>query len=74
VLFNEYAGAVYNLGFRLTADWSVADEVVSLPVLEAWRKRGRIEVGGESLRPWLLGIGVNVSRNLARASRRSMHK
>jgi DNA-directed RNA polymerase specialized sigma24 family protein len=44
--------------------------VVSLTFLEAWRKRSRIEAGGESLRPWLLGIAVNVSRNLARASRR----
>lgn len=70
MLFDEYARAVYNLGFRLTANWSAAEEVVSLTFLEAWRKRGRIEPGGESLRPWLLGIAVNVSRNLARASRR----
>jgi RNA polymerase sigma factor (sigma-70 family) len=70
MLFDEYARAVYNLGFRLTANWSAAEEVVSLTFLEAWRKRGRIDPGGESLRPWLLGIAVNVSRNLARASRR----
>ena len=70
VLFDEHARAVYNLGFRLTADWSAAEEVVSLTFLEAWRKRDRIEPGGGSLRPWLLGIAVNVSRNLARASRR----
>jgi RNA polymerase sigma factor (sigma-70 family) len=70
VLFDEYAHAVYNLGFRLTADWSAAEEVVSLTFLEAWRLRGRIHPGGEPLRPWLLGIAANVSRNLARASRR----
>ncbi len=70
MLFDEYARAVYNLGFRLTANWSAAEEVVSLTFLEAWRKHGRIEPGGESLRPWLLAIAVNVSRNLARASRR----
>jgi len=69
-LFDEYAHAVYNLGFRLTADWSAAEEVVSLAFLEAWRLRGRIDPGGEPLRPWLLGIAANVSRNLARASRR----
>jgi RNA polymerase sigma factor (sigma-70 family) len=55
---------------RLTADWSAAEEVVSLTFLEAWRLRARIDPGGESLRPWLLGIAVNVCRNLARASRR----
>ena len=70
VLFDEYAHAVYNLGFRLTANWSAAEEVVSLTFLEAWRLRDRIDPGGEPLRPWLLGIAVNVSRNLARASRR----
>ncbi len=70
LLFDTYAHAVYNLGFRLTADWSAAEEVVSLTFLEAWRLRGRVDPGGEPLRPWLLGIAVNVSRNQARASRR----
>jgi len=70
VLFDTCAHPVYNLGFRLTGDWSAAEEVVSLTFLEAWRLRGRIDPGGEPLRPWLLGIAVNVSRNLARASRR----
>ena len=68
VLFNEHARAVYNLGFRLTGNWSAAEEVVSLTFLEAWRKSDRIEPGGGSLRPWLLGIAVNVSRNMARAA------
>jgi RNA polymerase sigma factor (sigma-70 family) len=70
VLFDEHAHAVYNLGFRLNANWSAAEEVVSVTFLEAWRRRSRIDPGGEPLRPWLLGIAVNVSRNLARASRR----
>jgi RNA polymerase sigma factor (sigma-70 family) len=70
VLFDEYAHAVYNLAFRLSANWSAAEEVVSGTFLEAWRRRSRIDPGGEPLRPWLLGIAVNVSRNLARGSRR----
>lgn len=70
LLFDEHAHAVYNLGFRLTANWSAAEEVVSLTFLEAWRLRSRIDPGGEPLRPWLLGIAANVCRNLARASRR----
>jgi len=44
--------------------------VVSVTFLEAWRLRDRIGPGSEPLRPWLLGIAVNVSRNLTRASRR----
>jgi RNA polymerase sigma factor (sigma-70 family) len=71
VLFDEYGHAVYNLGFRLTGNWSAAEEVLSLTFLEAWRLRDRIDPGSsEPLRPWLLGIAANVSRNLARAARR----
>jgi len=70
LIFDEHSRAVYNLGLRLTANWSAAEDVVSLTFLEAWRLRTRIDPGGESLQPWLLGIAVNVCRNLARASRR----
>ena len=70
LIFDEYVGAVYNLGLRLTANWSAAEDVVSLTFLEAWRLRARIDPAGGSLQPWLLGIAVNVCRNLARASRR----
>jgi RNA polymerase sigma factor (sigma-70 family) len=69
-LFDDYARAVYNLGFRLTGNWSAAEDVVSLTFLEAWRLRDRVAPDGGSLRPWLLGIAVNVTRNLTRAARR----
>ena len=68
-LFDEHARSVYNHGFRLTGDWSVAEEVVSLTFLEAWRLRGRIDADADgSLRPWLLGIATNVARNVRRAA------
>src|SRR5215470_13485435 len=70
VLFDECARAVYNLAFRMVGNWSAAEEVVSLTFLEAWRLRGTVQQEGGSLRPWLLGIAVNVARNAARASRR----
>jgi RNA polymerase sigma-70 factor (ECF subfamily) len=69
-LFDEHASAVYNQGYRLTLNWSTAEEVVSLTFLEAWRLRAGIEEAGGSLRPWLLGIALNVVRNLNRAARR----
>lgn len=71
-LFDDQARAVYNHGFRLTGDWSVAEDVVSLTFLEAWRLRDRVDVdgGSGSLRPWLLGIATNVARNVRRAARR----
>jgi DNA-directed RNA polymerase specialized sigma24 family protein len=70
VLFDDHASAVYNHAFRLTSDWSLAEEAVSLTFLKAWRLRGRLEPVGGSLRPWLLGITVNVVRNMNRAARR----
>ena len=50
-LFDKHARDVYNHAFRLTADWSVAQDVVSLTFLEAWRLRERLEPDGDSPRP-----------------------
>ena len=69
-LFDQYAKSVYNHSYRLTGDWSVAEDVVSLTFLEAWRLRERLAPDGGSLRPWLLGVATNVARNLRRARRR----
>ncbi|NGO77379.1 RNA polymerase sigma factor [Streptomyces sp. YC504] len=69
-LFDAYARAVYNHGYRLTGDWSTADDIVSLTFLEAWRLREGVDEEGGSLRPWLLGIATNVARNTRRATRR----
>lgn len=71
-LFDDHVRSVYNHGFRLTGDWSTAEEIVSLTFLEAWRLRDRVDAEGEdsSLRPWLLGIATNVARNVRRAARR----
>ncbi|MFG2603104.1 RNA polymerase sigma factor [Streptomyces sp. NPDC048514] len=69
-LFKTYAGSVYNHAFRLTGDWSTAEDVVALTFLEAWRLRTSVDMEGGSLRPWLLGIATNVVRNTRRAARR----
>jgi RNA polymerase sigma factor (sigma-70 family) len=69
-LFDNYAPAVYRYAAGLTGNWSAAEEVVSLTFLEAWRLRRTVTRDGGSLRPWLLGIAVNVTRNQARAARR----
>lgn len=69
-LFDGHARAVHGLAYRLTGDRTEAEEIVSLTFLEAWRLRDRVDRDGESLRPWLLGITVNVVRNFTRAARR----
>ncbi|GGT34282.1 RNA polymerase sigma factor [Streptomyces chromofuscus] len=69
-LFDAYARSVYNHAFRLTGEWAVAEDVVSLTFLDAWRLREKADPEGGSLRPWLLGIATNVTRNTRRAARR----
>ncbi|MFI8193039.1 RNA polymerase sigma factor [Streptomyces sp. NPDC085946] len=69
-LFDACARSVYNHAFRLTGDWTVAEDVVSLTFLDAWRLRATLDEEGGSLRPWLLGIATNVTRNTRRAARR----
>ncbi|MER5636227.1 RNA polymerase sigma factor [Kitasatospora sp. NPDC002227] len=69
-LFEEHAQAVHRHALRMTGEWAVAEDVVSLTFLEAWRLRAKVEPEGESLRPWLLGIATNVIRNTRRAARR----
>ncbi|WP_037906560.1 RNA polymerase sigma factor [Actinacidiphila yeochonensis] len=70
LLFDEHASVVYRHAVRMTGDWVMGDDIVSLTFLEAWRLRERVLPGEDSLRPWLLGIATNVSRNTARAARR----
>jgi RNA polymerase sigma factor (sigma-70 family) len=71
-LFDEHFRTVYNHAYRLTGNWSTAEDVASLTFLEAWRLRDRLDVGAEagSPRPWLLGIATNVARNVRRSARR----
>jgi RNA polymerase sigma-70 factor (ECF subfamily) len=69
-LFDRYARAVYNHAFHLTADWSLAEDVLSTTFLQAWRLRDRVDPDGGSLRPWLLGIATNTARNARRGNRR----
>jgi RNA polymerase sigma-70 factor (ECF subfamily) len=69
-LFDAFARSVYNHAFRLTANWSAAEDVVALTFLEAWRLWAKIAPCGDSLRPWLFGIATNVVRNTSRADRR----
>jgi RNA polymerase sigma factor (sigma-70 family) len=69
-LFDSHARAVHGLAYRLTGNRQEAEEAVSLTFLEAWRLRAKVDPEGDSLAPWLLGITVNLVRNLSRANRR----
>lgn len=69
-LFTRYSRLVYGYASRATGDLGLAEDIVSLTFLEAWRLRARLRAQGETPRPWLMGIAVNVTRNVARARRR----
>jgi RNA polymerase sigma factor (sigma-70 family) len=69
-VFDACAKSVYNHAFRLTGDWSAAEEVMAMTFLEAWRSRDKIAPDGGSLKPWLLGIATNLARGQHRAARR----
>ena len=69
-VFDACAKSVYNHAFRLTGDWSAAEEIMAMTFLEAWRGRDAIAADGGSLRPWLIGIATNLARGQRRAARR----
>ncbi|MEU9042678.1 MULTISPECIES: RNA polymerase sigma factor [unclassified Kitasatospora] len=69
-LFDDAAGDLYRYAVRATGDWAVAEDVVQLTFLEAWRLRRTLCEDGGAVRPWLFGIAANVLRNRARAARR----
>ncbi|MDX3583317.1 RNA polymerase sigma factor [Streptomyces europaeiscabiei] len=66
-VYDAYARAVYNHAYRLTGDWSTAEEVMADTFLDAWRTRERLEPDGGSLKPWLLGMATNKARNANRS-------
>ncbi|MEE1938049.1 RNA polymerase sigma factor [Streptomyces sp. TRM 70361] len=81
-LFREHAQAVHGHAARWLGDPDMAEDVVSLTFLEAWRLRERLldddvaaragyeADAGDGLRAWLFGISTNVLRNTRRAARR----
>jgi RNA polymerase sigma factor (sigma-70 family) len=67
VLFERHARGVYNYLFRRTADWALAEDLTSIVFLEAWRRRGEVQLQRDSALPWLLGVATNVLRNRRRS-------
>lgn len=69
-LFDRHARRIYNHCFWRTADWSLAEDLTSIVFLEAWRRRRDVDLSGDSLLPWLLGVANNAIRNAERSRRR----
>ncbi|MEU4654820.1 RNA polymerase sigma factor [Streptomyces sp. NPDC023723] len=71
-LYEEYARFVYNYAYRLTGNWSTAEEVMGDTFLDAWRGRDQVDPDRGTLRPWLLGIATNKARNANRGTGRRL--
>ncbi len=50
-LFRDHARLVHRHAVRVTGDWAVAEDIISLTFLEAWRLRARLRDEGDSARP-----------------------
>lgn len=69
-LFQRHAEAVWNYGYRLTASWAQADDLLSTAFLAAWRTRGRAVLARDSARPWLFTVTARLARDERRAGAR----
>jgi RNA polymerase sigma factor (sigma-70 family) len=69
-LFRRHHNFVYNVAFRRTASWAVAEDVTGVVFLELWRQRHRVEPLGGSLRPWLAAVAANQARHVWRSRSR----
>jgi RNA polymerase sigma factor (sigma-70 family) len=69
-LFDRHAGPVYSYLFRLTANWSEAEDLTSAVFLQAWRRRADVVIDRDSSLPWLLGVARRLAQNSRRAHRR----
>ncbi|MFD4833214.1 RNA polymerase sigma factor [Streptomyces uncialis] len=69
-VFDEHSRVIHAHAARTTGDWALAEDVMSLTFLEAWRQRDKLRKDVRNIRAWLLGIATNVLRNTARSARR----
>jgi len=55
-LYDKYRTMAYSIALRITADASLAEDVVQDAFLGAWRNAGRYVEGKGSVKTWLLSI------------------
>lgn len=69
-LFDRHRARVYRHACRLTDTRHDAEDVVASAFLELWRRRDAVRLVDGSALPWLLVTTTNLSRNVARGTRR----
>lgn len=70
LLFARHGPRIHGYALRRTADPSTAEDVTAAVFLEAWRRRGDVELQRPSALPWLYGVAANVIHRWHRTQRR----
>jgi RNA polymerase sigma-70 factor (ECF subfamily) len=69
-LFERHVEAVWNHAYRLTASWSLAEDLTSSTFLVAWRKCADVRLVRDSALPWLYTVAGNLARDERRGATR----
>jgi RNA polymerase sigma factor (sigma-70 family) len=69
-LFERHVEAVWNHAYRLTASWSVAEDLTASTFLVAWRRCADIRLVRDSALPWLYTVAGNLARDEWRGATR----
>jgi RNA polymerase sigma-70 factor, ECF subfamily len=69
-LFERHVEAVWNHAYRLTASWSLAEDLTSSTFLVAWRRCADIRLVRDSALPWLYTVAGNLARDEWRGANR----
>lgn len=70
-IYDRYADQLYGYALRRTSSSSIAEDIVSITFLEAWRKRDAVHFDESAMVVgWLFGIARNVVRNHKRSEHR----
>ncbi len=64
-IYRRHSGAVYSMALRFTGQVSDAEDVVQETFIKAFKSLAALQDAG-ALKSWLLGIGINLSRDLYR--------
>jgi len=69
-LFRRHGRELYSYCLRRTRNAAMAQDVHAAIFLEAWRRRGEVDLVSLPALPWLYGVAANLLRNEWRSTRR----
>jgi RNA polymerase sigma factor (sigma-70 family) len=68
-VYERYAGPVRSVAMRMLGDYHLAEDVVQLTFLKAWRASSTMD-DSRAMAPWLFSIARRVAIDLYRSNRR----